>query len=844
MGKTRLLDEFAASRATALHVAARPGDGGVPFAMLARLLRALRDRTALVAQESVRHELACVLPELGATVARSAGQRLSLLRAIEGWLLAAAAAGVSEWLLDDLHFADEASLAMLQSLIDGERLAGCRFGFAQRPDEGAPAAAALRGTLEESQRLQAVVLRPLAGESVIELLRSLDVAEEEAMRLAPSLLRHTGGNPLFLLETLKDMALSGAPDDRLPQPASVSVLIERRLRRLSPGAMTLARVAAIAGAEFSVALAEAVLETKAWNLADAWAELEAAQVLAGGAFAHDLVLDAVRSGVPAEIARHAHAGIARHLQDQGAEPAAVAPHWLGAGRFMEAAAAWSQAAQRAFAQGQRAEELRFHDAAASAFEAAGAQGLAHAARVARLDALVMVEGTDVALAAAADLEAGIADAAELGALRVRRAQILLWAGRVEESETLAGGILAQSTPVLAQLTRLQAAILRSRAQAARGRAHEALGGLLQWADHIDGCDSATQLEYYGALAPVLMYANRRYEAVKAAGRHVELARQCQRLDELCEGLSSLLVVKIGLGRGHDAMELAAELHALEQTRGIEHASRWVHDSNFGWILLAAAGYARAMAVLEQSVERLRALMPRSPYTCNAECFLADLFIVLGQAERGLRLVSQRPVEVPDFVLARIMWTAVRARRAIGEAAERGASALDEALALCQGDAGAPMRMNIQLERSLHLEPDEALALCADIGRQASRLESPVVTFLAALRRLEALLRGGGQMRRQLAAQAGNVAQQLPELCGPGIFPPAAWLACARAWSVLGEHDRMREALERGRAWIDGVALPNVPPAFRHSFLERNGAVQELLAWCSRSIAPLDELPPS
>ena len=92
--------------------------------------------------------------------------------------------------------------------------------------------------------------------------------------LAGPLLRHTGGNPLFVLETLKQGLTDGSlARGELPRPLSVGALIERRLQRLSEPALTLARVAAIAGVDFSIELAEAAIGVRAVQLASAWAEL-------------------------------------------------------------------------------------------------------------------------------------------------------------------------------------------------------------------------------------------------------------------------------------------------------------------------------------------------------------------------------------------------------------------------------------------------------------------------------------------------------------------------------------------------------------------------------------------
>jgi hypothetical protein len=120
---------------------------------------------------------------------------------------------------------------------------------------------------------------------------------------------------MFALETLKDLVLSGqaatlAEGARLPQPVSVGALVERRLAQLSSEALRLARVAALAGPDFSAELAAAVLDAHPLDIAEPWRELETAQVLRDGAFAHDLIFEAARKSVPKPIARLLHRRIA------------------------------------------------------------------------------------------------------------------------------------------------------------------------------------------------------------------------------------------------------------------------------------------------------------------------------------------------------------------------------------------------------------------------------------------------------------------------------------------------------------------------------------------------------
>jgi len=199
--------------------------------------------------------------------------------------------------------------------------------------------------------------RPLTREQLAELLASLGIESLKGPEFAAALHRHSGGNPLFALETLRhawaQTALAGQP---LPRPVNVTRIIERRVMGLSPAAIRIARCAAVAGTDFSIDLAAQVLASPVIDLADAWSELEHAQVFVDGASAHDLIFEAVRASLPQAIARHLHGEVARHLEQRShAPPAAIAEHWLAAQAveralpFLHRAGA-AAAAQRRFAE--------------------------------------------------------------------------------------------------------------------------------------------------------------------------------------------------------------------------------------------------------------------------------------------------------------------------------------------------------------------------------------------------------------------------------------------------------------------------------------------------------------
>lgn len=388
MGKSRLVAALAeASPAAVLAVAARVGDDLAPFALAARWLRALLRWPGVAADGAQRLGLAHVLPEFGPVPPRTpAADRALQVEAIEGLLAAAAAQGLRACAIDDLQFADAASVQLLHALAGCD---ACSWVLATRPDGLGPAQQALLQAHREASHTTALQLQPLADDEVEALIDSLGLPGFGGHAQARALRRHTGGNPLYLLETVQaalaapggaPLSHSGAlvpqPDGReaaivWPQADNVLRLIQQRLARLSPVAMKLARCAAIAGQDLSAALAAEVLGLRTLDLADAWAELEAAQVLRDGGFAHDLIAEAARGSVPQAIATTLHGEVAAFLERHQGEPARVAEHWTLAGEALRAVPHLSAAARRARAAGQFVDAARLHERAAVALRAAG-----------------------------------------------------------------------------------------------------------------------------------------------------------------------------------------------------------------------------------------------------------------------------------------------------------------------------------------------------------------------------------------------------------------------------------------------------------------------------------------
>jgi DNA-binding SARP family transcriptional activator/tetratricopeptide (TPR) repeat protein len=406
MGKSRLLaDLLQTAPGAALLVSARPGDAAAPYAVLARCLRSLMKDFGLVPAAPQRGMLARLLPELGTAEPMShEDDLLRLTHALSSVLDDAIAHGLRCVLVDDLQFADAASVELLRALIAGS---ACSWVVAMRPNELGLAARGLVDGLERSAEVSSLALQALQADEVAELLASLEIDGIGSVAQAESLQQRTGGNPMYLLETLKAafmtvpaaraVALAGeaAAGDHWPSAPNVTRLIQQRLMRLSPLALRVARCAAVAGQDASAPLIAQVLGLRPLDLADAWGELEDAQVLragehGGGRFAHDLIAEATLASVPHAIAQPLHGEVAAWLEQQQGEPARIANHWLAARQPLRAVPVLSQAADKARAGWRLQEAAALHRQAADILRDAGRRAEAFGAYFAAANVLAAV----------------------------------------------------------------------------------------------------------------------------------------------------------------------------------------------------------------------------------------------------------------------------------------------------------------------------------------------------------------------------------------------------------------------------------------------------------------------
>ena len=377
----------------------------------------------------------------GARADDLAAARFRAAAAAADSLTAAARADGLLIVLEDLHWADHASLFLLRELtaeLPASRLlvlATCR------DTAGDPWRTAL-GDLSRLPGLQVMRLPPLGEAAVDEILKTAGLAADPD--LARFVHARSEGNPLYVATLARVLAArpEAAPDaDAVARvagaSAEISHLVSSLTAGLDRGARDLLAAASVLGTEFGAELAAAV----GCGGQDVLAALAAAEArglvtgpasrLGGWRFSHALIRDGIYAdlGEDQRVALHGRAAaalgpLARQAPERGGE---VAAHLLRAAPDQAAlrqAADWARAAATA-----ATVALAFEDAAgylATALTAAEAAGADDADRAGLLIELAAAQYRAGQLGASLQHAVAAAQAAE----RARRADLVAEAALV------------------------------------------------------------------------------------------------------------------------------------------------------------------------------------------------------------------------------------------------------------------------------------------------------------------------------------------------------------------------------------------------------------------------------
>jgi len=410
VGKTRLAQE---AQARARQAGARTALGAcyyrhgvVPYLPF---IDALRDLLTSAMDEDERQEAKAWLrreaPELsslsdrfGTTIGFSPEPRPQsgaapeaarrLFEAMAGLLSRVASRRPLVLLLDDAHWADDATLRLLHVLSRTARNTGLLILVTYRPEDLLPEAKGLPHPLTETVRrmgreqgVEHIRLERLPRPDAACLVRSLLGAADFPEAFWDLLYAETQGNPLFLIETLKLLRAQNALSQRagvwrvragaseLRIPDRVRDLVLRRLDRLDFDQREVLQAAAVVGYRFTSDLLACALGLGRRPLLRALYRLERVHQLivssgGGYAFCHSRVREVLYQEIPDELRREYHRcighllaercqgrvddaveEIADHLLHAGEDAEAI-PLLLTAGEKAERLCAWPEAARR------------------------------------------------------------------------------------------------------------------------------------------------------------------------------------------------------------------------------------------------------------------------------------------------------------------------------------------------------------------------------------------------------------------------------------------------------------------------------------------------------------------
>ncbi|WP_153542233.1 AfsR/SARP family transcriptional regulator [Actinomadura macrotermitis] len=289
---------------------------------------ALRAVAATTPPGGFAGDLAPLLADTGPVTADATAGRFRLRRAVWKWLAAVAAERPVAVMLDDLHWADTATLELLGGGL-GLR-APILVVAAYRADESEH----LTGTLASLARAAPLrlALPGLDGAAVAQLVRTECETDEETIA---GIAERTGGNPFYVRESARLLNGEGALVALSEVPEGVRDVLRRRLARLPEGGVSVLRLAAVAGRESPVDVLVKAADTDEDGVLDA---LDAG-VIAGlldepgpgrVRFVHALVRDTLVADVSRLRATRMHARIAGALEGSG-DIAALAYHYARAG---------------------------------------------------------------------------------------------------------------------------------------------------------------------------------------------------------------------------------------------------------------------------------------------------------------------------------------------------------------------------------------------------------------------------------------------------------------------------------------------------------------------------------
>jgi class 3 adenylate cyclase len=233
-------------------------------------------------------ELAEKLRDLPSAPSSSSGPtRLRFLQGVVRLFRRASSVRPLVLLLEDLHWADSASLLLLQLLAESVGDARILIVGTYRDEElqRVPPVSAALTELARSPTYERLDLRGLIESEVAQLIeRTAEIAPSPEMISA--VYRHTEGNPFFVTEVVRLLvarsgteSLRGSRTRAIPIPPGVHEVLGQRIKGLSAGCQRLLSTAAVLGGDFDLEVLEPACEPSRDDFLQALDEAASARLI-------------------------------------------------------------------------------------------------------------------------------------------------------------------------------------------------------------------------------------------------------------------------------------------------------------------------------------------------------------------------------------------------------------------------------------------------------------------------------------------------------------------------------------------------------------------------------------
>ncbi|MDH5289008.1 MAG: AAA family ATPase, partial [Acidimicrobiia bacterium] len=284
------------------------------------------------------------------TPPRDPGEATALFPAIVRYLRQLAARRPILVVIDDAHWADEASVELLAfagPALSADRVA---FAVAWRHTEAGPSSA--RRALRDLTRLPGLHRIELAGlpvDAVAELAAALRPDLPQPSVLAPALREATAGNPFLVRQMLQSIAEGAAPGPWPPSPTEVlaAVLgpappttvqeqIALRAERAHPAAPAVLTAAALSRTPLTAEVVAEAVELPLFEVEDALEQAVQAGLLADSPqertyrFVHPVAARALTAALTGPRLARLHAALAHARWRAGGPPAELVHHFARA----------------------------------------------------------------------------------------------------------------------------------------------------------------------------------------------------------------------------------------------------------------------------------------------------------------------------------------------------------------------------------------------------------------------------------------------------------------------------------------------------------------------------------